>query len=70
MVFGAAHAYQGQGCGATCSGGVLLQGIALLTWSMLPGILVHVMFDVMSGASGHILLRESASAASAEVVTP
>ena len=62
MAFGAAHAYQGRGAVRPTLGGVVLQGIALLTHSILPGILVHAMLDIMSGTSGYILLRESAPA--------
>jgi uncharacterized protein len=59
IVFGAAHAYQGKEVVRPTVGGVLLQCIALLTGSILPGILVHAMLDVMSGTSGYVLLRES-----------
>jgi membrane protease YdiL (CAAX protease family) len=73
MVFGAAHAYQGKDVVRPTLAGAVLQGIALLTQSILPGILVHAMLDVMSGTSGYILLRESApaaqSAASSELST-
>ena len=63
IAFGAGHAYQGKDVVRPTLAGVVLQGIALLTGSILPGILVHVMLDVMGGTSGYILLRESASAA-------
>jgi len=63
IVFGAAHAYQGKAVVRPTLGGVALQGIALLTRSILPGILVHAMLDVMSGTSGYILLRESGPSA-------
>jgi membrane protease YdiL (CAAX protease family) len=58
MAFGAAHAYQGKDVVRPTLGGVVLQGIALLTQSILPGILVHTMLDMMSGTSGYLLLRE------------
>lgn len=63
IVFGAAHAYQGKDVVRPTLAGVVLQGIALLTRSILPGILVHTMLDVMSGTSGYLLLREPPSAA-------
>jgi hypothetical protein len=63
IVFAAAHAYQGKDVVRPTVGGVVLQGIALLTQSILPGILVHAMLDVMSGTAGYILLRESGPAA-------
>ena len=63
IAFGAGHAYQGKDVVRPTLAGVVLQGIALLTGSILPGILVHVMLDVMGGTSGYILLRESARAA-------
>ena len=65
ILFGAAHAYQGKDVVRPTVAGVVLQGIALLTQSILPGMLVHAMLDVMSGASGHTLLRESGPAAQA-----
>jgi hypothetical protein len=63
IVFGAGHAYQGKDVVRPTVAGILLQGVALLTRSILPGILVHAMLDVMSGSSGYILLRKSASGA-------
>jgi len=61
IVFGAGHAYQGKDVVRPILAGAVLQGLALLTGSILPGILVHVMLDVMSG--GYNLLRESGNAA-------
>jgi uncharacterized protein len=63
ILFGAGHAYQGKDVLRPTLAGAVLQGIALLTRSILPGILVHAMLDVMSGRSGYLLLRESARAA-------
>lgn len=63
IAFGAAHAYQGKDVVRPTLAGVVLQGIALLTRSILPGILVHAMLDVMSGTSVYLLLREPASGA-------
>ena len=63
IVFGAGHAYQGKDVVRPTLAGVVLQGIALLTQSLLPGIAVHAMLDVMSGTSGYNLLREFAQAA-------
>ena len=59
IVFAAGHAYQGKDVVRPFVGGVLLQCIALLTGSILPGILVHTMLDIMSGTSGYVLLRDS-----------
>jgi membrane protease YdiL (CAAX protease family) len=64
IAFGAAHAYQGKDVVRPAVTGAVLQGIALLTQSILPVILVHAMLDAMSGTSGYILLRESGSTAS------
>jgi membrane protease YdiL (CAAX protease family) len=61
IVFGAAHAYQGKDVVRPTLVGAVLQGIALLTASILPGILMHAIVDVMSGTSGYLLLRDSAS---------
>jgi membrane protease YdiL (CAAX protease family) len=60
IMFGAGHAYQGKDVVRPTVAGVVLQGIALLTRSILPGILVHAMLDAMSGTSGYMLLRASA----------
>ena len=59
VVFGAGHAYQGKDVVRPTVAGAVLQGIALLTQSLVPGIVVHAMLDVMSGTSGYILLREA-----------
>jgi len=73
IVFGAGHAYQGKDVVRPILAGAALEGIALLTRSILPGILVHAMLDVMSGTTGYLLLREPAcvapSAPSAELST-
>jgi uncharacterized protein len=63
IVFGAGHAYQGKDVVRPTVAGLVLQGIVLLTGSILPSILVHAMLDAMSGTSGYMLLRESASLA-------
>lgn len=67
IAFGAAHAYQGKDMVRPIVAGIMLQGISLLTRSILPGMLVHAMLDVMSGTSGYILLRGSADAAHSAV---
>jgi len=59
ILFGAGHSYQGKDVLRPTLAGVALQGITLLTRSILPCILVHAMLDVMSGTSGYILLRAS-----------
>ena len=63
ILFGAGHAYQGKDVLRPTLAGIVLQAIALLTRSILPGILVHAILDVMSGTSGYILLRKSAGPA-------
>ena len=63
IAFGAAHAYQGKDVVRPALAGLMLQGIALLTQSILPGILVHAMLDVMSGTSAYLLVRETSCAA-------
>jgi len=62
VVFGAAHAYQGKDVVRPTVAGVILQGVALLTQSILPCIVAHAMLDAMSGTSGYALLRESGRA--------
>src|SRR5215472_13584952 len=61
--FGAAHANQGKDVVRPTLAGLVLQGIALLTQSILPGIMVHPMLDVMSGTSAYVLVRETSCAA-------
>lgn len=60
IAFGAAHAYQGKDVARPAAVGALLQGLALVTGSILPGIVAHAMLDVMS--SGYTVVRDSALA--------
>lgn len=62
IVFGAAHAYQGKDVVRPAVVGALLEGLALLTGSIVPGIVAHAMLDVAT--SGYVLVREPARAAS------
>jgi len=62
IVFGAVHAYQGKDMVRPTVVGALLQGFALLTRSILPGVVVHAMLDVAT--SGYSLAREPAGTAS------
>lgn len=57
IVFGAGHAYQGKDVVRPTVAGMVLQGIALLTRSILPCILVHAILDVMGGTAGYLVLR-------------
>ncbi|HLJ47349.1 MAG TPA: CPBP family intramembrane glutamic endopeptidase [Bryobacteraceae bacterium] len=63
ILFGACHAYQGKDVVRPIATGALLQGLALLTGSILPGMVVHAMLDAMSATSGYILVRKSVSSA-------
>lgn len=63
IVFGAGHAYQGKDVVRPILAGAALQGRAVLTRSILPGMWVHAMLDVMSGRTGYILLRTADGAA-------
>jgi len=59
LAFGVAHAYQGSGgLVRTTLVGAVLGGIALLTGSILPGIVVHAMVDVLGGTTGYLILRD------------
>jgi len=62
ILFGAAHAYQGKRVLRPTLAGAVLGGMALLTRSILPGIVVHALVDVMGGTTGYSLLREEAAA--------
>lgn len=63
IAFGAGHAYQGKDVVRPTVAGIVLQGIALLTGSILPGILLHAILDVMGGTTGYLVLRESTAEA-------
>ena len=63
IVFGAGHAYQGKDVVRPTVVGMMLQGIALLTRSILPCILVHALLDVMGGTAGYLVLRGSTAEA-------
>jgi len=69
IAFGAAHAYQGKDVVRPTLAGLVPQGIALLTQSIPPGILVHAILDVMSGTSGYVIVRGTAYAARRKSVT-
>ena len=61
VAFGAGHAYQGKEVVRPTVVGAALQGLAIITWSILPGIVVHALLDAMSGTAGYFLCRESAT---------
>lgn len=63
IAFGAGHAYQGKDVVRPTLVGLALQVMALLTRSILPGILIHAMIDVLGGTTGYFVLRESAPVA-------
>jgi membrane protease YdiL (CAAX protease family) len=64
-LFTLGHSYQGAK-GAVRSGlaGVVMAGLVLLTGSLIPSMLVHVIIDLGGGASGYRVLREPERGAS------
>jgi membrane protease YdiL (CAAX protease family) len=62
-LFGAAHAYLGrEGIVKSTIGGVVFGGIAVLTGSIVPGMIVHALVDLQSGMVGYAVLSAEASA--------
>lgn len=62
-LFGIGHAYQGRdGVVRTALMGVVFSAIALVTGSIIPGIVVHAILDIGGGMTGYTLLREGEAA--------
>jgi len=58
-----AHAYQGRSQIRGAAGmGLVLALLALGCGSILPGVVLHALVDVLGGETGHALVRESATA--------
>lgn len=59
VLFGIGHAYQGR-AGVLRSGfiGAVFSALALVTGSIVPGIVVHAILDIGGGMTGYTLLRE------------
>jgi membrane protease YdiL (CAAX protease family) len=61
VLFGGAHVYQGRsGALRATLVGAVFGGLALLTRSILPSILLHALVDLCSGAAGRALLHDDA----------
>ena len=60
-LFGLGHAYQGRADGirATITGATL-GAIALITSSIIPGMVIHTLVDLGGGAAGYALLADEA----------
>lgn len=59
LLFGVAHAYQGlAGILRTGAAGLLFTAIVLITRSLWPAIVLHVVVDVMAGVLAWLILRE------------
>jgi uncharacterized protein len=57
--FGLAHAYQGRG-GATRAGalGAVFAVLAIVTGSVVPGMVLHALIDLMSGEASYAIFAE------------
>ncbi len=61
--FGFAHAYQGRR-GAASAGvvGAVFAVLAILTGSIVPGMVLHALVDLLGGRSSYAILRDAGSA--------
>ncbi len=58
-IFGLAHSYQGKASGLKVFGASVFMGVlALVTRSIVPGMLLHALVDLGSGYVSHLALRE------------
>ena len=63
VAFGLAHAYQGRSDGVRATiAGAVMGAVALLTRSILPGMVVHALVDLGSGSAAYLLMREPGTA--------
>jgi membrane protease YdiL (CAAX protease family) len=66
ILFGLGHSYQGRrGLLNSTVIGMVLGALALLTGSILPGMILHALVDLSSGSIGYAALRDEASGESA-----
>lgn len=65
VIFGIAHGYQGvQFATRAFFAGVVMGALALVTGSVLPGMLLHALVDLVGGYAGYLVMRaEPADAA-------
>jgi membrane protease YdiL (CAAX protease family) len=63
VVFGLAHGYQGGKFGTRAfAAGVVMGAFALVTRSIVPGMVLHALVDLGSGYVTHLAMREGQSA--------
>jgi uncharacterized protein len=61
VVFGLSHAYQGrQGTIKATIAGAVMAAIVLVTGSLIPAMIAHMLIDVGGGTVGYLLLRDYA----------
>lgn len=59
LIFGLAHSYQGPSFALRAFlAGVVMGALALVTGSVLPGIVLHALVDLAGGYAGYTALRE------------
>jgi membrane protease YdiL (CAAX protease family) len=64
VIFGVAHSYQGPSFALRAFlAGVVMGALALVTGSVLPGIVLHAIVDMAGGYLGHVALREEPAVA-------
>ena len=65
VAFGVSHLYQGRkGAIRATLAGAIMAAIALLTGSLIPGMIAHALIDIGGGTVGYWLFREPALATS------
>ena len=63
-IFGVAHGYQGvQFAARAFLAGVVMGALALATGSVLPGMLLHALVDLVGGYAGYLVMRAEPEAA-------
>jgi membrane protease YdiL (CAAX protease family) len=59
VIFGVAHGYQGVTFGVRAFlAGIAMAALALATGSVLPGMVLHALVDLVGGRAGYLAMRE------------
>jgi membrane protease YdiL (CAAX protease family) len=65
LAFGLSHAYQGRnGAIRATIAGAVMAALALISGSLIPGMIAHALIDIGGGTVGYWLLREPAATTS------
>jgi membrane protease YdiL (CAAX protease family) len=69
VIFGVAHGYQGvQFAARAFLAGVVMGALALVTGSVLPGMLLHALVDLVGGYAGYLVMRAEPADTGTEAV--